>query len=238
MIWTSPVALGIRRLTRHLGLNRIMGKWMQGSRYEDRFGAALLSAIKPGDVVWDIGANVGLYSELFLKKAGALGAVVAFEPATECYQSMVDRFATEPNFFALNVAMGATDGMVVMEMSSDVLAPTHRVILDNGGATGRTRTIPVKSAKSVCAAHPDWFPNVVKVDVEGHEGDVFEGFGEVLQDKRLHAVGVEVHFGVLQDRGEAGTPRKLESMLREAGLSVRWTDPSHIVASRYQLTFS
>jgi hypothetical protein len=33
------------------------------SDYEDKFAAAFLSSIRPVDCVWDIGANVGFYTE-------------------------------------------------------------------------------------------------------------------------------------------------------------------------------
>jgi FkbM family methyltransferase len=232
MIWTSPFSLRIRRLARHLGLNRIVGKWMQGSGYEDRFGAELLSAIKPGDVVWDVGANVGLYSDLFIAKTGPSGRVVAFEPAPECYAALMQRFADKPAFSAVNVALGATDGTVVMEMASVGLAPTHRIVATEEVGGTRARTIPVRSAQSICDSRPDWFPNVVKVDVEGHEGHVFDGFGDLLADKRLRSIGVEVHFGLLQGRGEDETPAKIDRQLRAAGFVARWTDPSHVVARR------
>lgn len=233
MIWTSPLSLRIRRLARCLGLNRIVGKWMHGSGYEDRFGAELLSAIKPGDVVWDVGANVGLYSDLFIAKTGPSGRVVAFEPAPECHAALMQRFADKPTFSAVNGALGATDGTVVMEMASVGIAPTHRIVAKEevGGST-RTRTVPVRSAKSICNSHPEWFPNVVKVDVEGHEGHVFDGFGDLLADSRLRSIGVEVHFGLLHSQGEDETPAKIDRQLRAAGFIIRWTDPSHVVARR------
>src|SRR5215510_2790337 len=53
--------------------------WAGVGGYEERFGRGLLAAVRTGDVVWDIGANVGLYSEKFL--AQGAGTVVCFEPA-------------------------------------------------------------------------------------------------------------------------------------------------------------
>jgi hypothetical protein len=41
-----------------------------------------------------------------------------------------------------------------------------------------------------------------------------------------------VHFGILQERGIADAPRRLERLLRESGFRCAWTDPSHVVASR------
>jgi hypothetical protein len=51
--------------------------------YEDRFQRSLKDAIQSGDHVWDIGANVGLYTELFCQWVALRVLSSAFEPATE-----------------------------------------------------------------------------------------------------------------------------------------------------------
>ena len=119
-----------------------------------------------------------------------------------------------------------------MEMANAALAATHRVLPNAVARNPQERNVPLRSAKSICDERPEWFPNVVKVDVEGHEGDVFDGFGDLLGDKRLRAMGVEVHFGVLHSRGEDKTPARIERLLKNAGFILRWTDPSHFVAVR------
>ena len=232
MLWTSPLSLRLRGIARRLGLTRILGGWVQRRGYEDQFGTTLLATVQSGDVVWDVGANVGLYTDRFLSATGPTGKVIAFEPAAECHAALMERFAGKPSFSTLNIAVGANDGTVVMEMASAALAATHRVLPNAIARNPQDRTVPLRSAKSICAESPDWFPNVVKVDVEGHEGDVFDGFGDLLFDKRLRAIGIEVHFGVLNSRGEDETPARIERLLKTAGFVLRWTDPSHFVAVR------
>lgn len=53
-----------------------------------------------------------------------------------------------------------------------------------------------------------------------------------LANPALRAFGIEVHFGILQDRGDGDVPSKLESLLRRKGFIVRWPDVSHIPALR------
>ena len=82
MSWrTTRVVLLLRNLGRYLGLNPILGMLLGRGGYEDRFQIAMLKAIRQGDVVWDVGANVGLYSKLFSNIAGFSGKVFAFEPS-------------------------------------------------------------------------------------------------------------------------------------------------------------
>ncbi len=77
-----------------------------------------------------------------------------------------------------------------------------------------------------------WFPNVVKIDVEGHEGAVLDGMADLLKDVRLRCIGIEVHFGLLAERGELYRPKEMEATLRRHGYRLRWTDPSPLIALR------
>ena len=58
-------------------LDRVTGN----QTYEARFMRALNARVRPGDVVWDIGANVGMYTQQFAHAVGRSGRVIAFEPA-------------------------------------------------------------------------------------------------------------------------------------------------------------
>src|SRR5690606_30187440 len=70
----------LRSLARKTGLIRVLSRLnrRRSKTYEARFAAALAAAIKPGDRVWDIGANVGYYTERFADAVGPWGQVVAF----------------------------------------------------------------------------------------------------------------------------------------------------------------
>lgn len=208
----------------------MLSRWLHRQGYEDRFGAALLAAIQPGDVVWDVGANVGFYSGQFLTAAGHGGKVAAFEPADECSELILQRYGMQPNFLVLKAALGESDGTIGMEMAGTSLGSTHRVVSGRESLGGNVCTVPVRSARSICKEYPEWFPNVVKIDVEGHEGSVVGGFGELLGDSRLRVFGVEIHFNLLQSSGAQAVPRSIERSLQAAGFKVRWTDPSHLVA--------
>jgi hypothetical protein len=75
-------------------------------------------------------------------------------------------------------------------------------------------------------------PNVVKIDVEGFELEVLSGMKQILANRALKAVGIEVHFKLLQERGLTRAPRQMESLLQEAGFLCSWPDSSHIFAVR------
>ena len=55
------------------------GSWL--GTYERELQEVFTAHVRPGDVVFDVGANVGFYSLLAARLVGPKGRVVAFEPA-------------------------------------------------------------------------------------------------------------------------------------------------------------
>ncbi len=75
-------------------------------------------------------------------------------------------------------------------------------------------------------------PNVIKIDVEGFELEVLQVLEHTLRSPQCRAVFVEVHFGILDRRGDRYAPLKVASLLQGAGHRTRWVDASHIAAER------
>src|ERR1043165_45133 len=73
-----PILQGPLRGKRWVAGSHVHGGW-RGS-YEFEKQQMFISAIKPGAVVYDIGANVGFYTLLASRLAGPQGRVYAFEP--------------------------------------------------------------------------------------------------------------------------------------------------------------
>ena len=220
----------VRRFTRRIGLNRFLGSLMARKGYENRFGSELLNQIASGDTVWDVGANVGFYSAQFARKVGPTGRVVAFEPALSCYEQLRRDCAELTEVVAFNMALGRIDGKAAMVMEENPLAATHSITNDPNRIG--VSYVSISCAESIVASDPALFPNVIKVDVEGYEGEVLAGMAGLLMDKRLRCVGFEVHFGLLDARGESDCPKKIERTLSSHGFRLTWTDPSHLLGVR------
>lgn len=227
---TSPIAIRLRSFARQLGLNRLISGFIGGGRYENRFGPAFCAEMRKGDTVWDVGANVGLYTSLFVEAVGQHGKVVAFEPTTACFSSLKGRFAGAPTVELRNFALGDADGTIAMSVEENPLGANHKVVIGSG--TERVSIVEVRTGASLVELEPELFPNVIKIDVEGHEGAVLNGLSALLCDRRLHCIGIEVHFRLLDERGERELPMIMEKALVNKGFCVRWTDPSHMLATR------
>lgn len=232
MILTSPIMMRTRSIMRKLGLTKLITRLVPARKYEDKFGPSLISEIKRGDVVWDVGANVGLYTGLFLEAIGDQGKVVALEPVQACYEVVRKKFKNSTQIIVKNIAIGDIDGFVTMKIEDNPLAATHRIANDEGMADHRCVKVPVARIDTLVVSDHLPFPNVVKIDVEGHEGAVLDGMKPLLSDARLRCIGIEVHFKLLAERGEENRPRQIGRLLKSNGFDTHWVDPSHLIAKR------
>lgn len=152
-------------------------------QYERPVQDVIFSLVKPGDVCYDIGANLGFFSVLFSRLVGNLGMVYAFEPVP-ANASMIERnvhLNRLSNIKVLKVACSRESGR------SELLLAVHV-----GGAVLKSAGVPPDLAGSlmVDTVSVDTLvvnqqikpPNFVKIDVEGAEIDVLQGMEGVLRE--------------------------------------------------------
>jgi FkbM family methyltransferase len=212
-----------RSLSRRIGitpaLNRIRMLWHEEA-YEDKFAAALLKSVGPEDRVWDIGANVGFYTE---QLAAVCRQVVAFEPIAENFQQI--RARQLPNVDCRQLALGDRQAQVSMCVAGPYSSVVTSENVSSRSQREKVDMIPGDSLLDVSR------PDVVKIDVEGFELEVIRGMRNILSS--VHAAFIEVHFGLLEERGIRQAPSEIVAELKGLGFSsVKWVDASHIMALR------
>lgn len=222
----NTFTIKLRSLARSSGLIRVYHALRPQRPYEDRFHAGLESAIHPGDTVWDIGANVGLYTELFAQWVGPTGRVVAFEPLPASMQQIQARVTAYPHILFEQAALSDADTQGHFALTDD--STTHHIASDATAA----ETIPVTIHCGDTVAARLGIPNVIKIDVEGFEQEVLQGLDETLASPNLREVLVEVHFRVLEERGRPNAPIQIERLLAAKNFRTTWLDPSHLRATR------
>jgi FkbM family methyltransferase len=155
---------------------------------------AEIDRLAPGDAFIDVGANIGWYSVLAARQVGPAGRVYAFEPSPREFRLLLDNLALNgaTNVLAYSLALGGRCGEAVLS-----LEPAHTGMnrLVEGGADGKTRAaVPVCRGEAVLA-HLRTERRAIallKVDCEGAEYGVLEGFASLLEESLVRRVAVEV----------------------------------------------
>ena len=233
---SSGPAIAVRsKLRRHPrvqgALVHAMSLGRHGRGYEESFRAAMFACIRPGDCVWDVGANIGLYSELFVAAVGPAGKVISFEPSPDCVAIIEERRRRSSAGTSWEVIAGALadeNGEAWLSVAAGNTAPGNHLANRAGAATVAVRKYRADSI--IAAGHA--VPAVIKIDVEGFEGEVFDGMTSVFDLPSLRAVCVEVHFSALNERGKPYEPARLVRLAEGHNFAVKWTDVSHFVAQR------
>lgn len=149
---------------------------------------ALHRYLKPGHVFYDVGANIGLYSLIAASIVGPSGQVLAFEPGKinlHYFERSIEQNGVS-NIDLRSTAIGAKDGTMAFEPRG---AMSGRLIHE-GEETPNSIAIAVRSIDSLIAKGEP-IPDVIKIDIEGGEGDALSGASETL--KRGPVVICEMH---------------------------------------------
>lgn len=205
-----------RTAGRYLGINKLIGK-MLFDGYEEKYSSALFARLEKNDIVFDIGANVGLYVDKFL---AANCQVVAFEPDPTTFDYLRSKYESNEYVDLVNSAISNKTGEVYFASIND-LGVTNG-IAESGEISVQCSTLDDYSL------HSNIKPNVLKIDVEGFEIEVLRGAEETLKSVRL--IGIEIHYSILKKRGINLPLRDIENILLSYGFKLEKTDPSHIVA--------
>ena len=166
--------------------------------------------LKPGDVVYDCGANIGYFSVIFAKLVGPGGKVFAFEPSADSYASVeaardenglpiipVQRAIWNENT-TLQFSRGPGDASMVSDHVADVFGQE---------AQSNMVQVATQALDDFVYGQGNPAPDFIKLDVEGSEGKAVAGARRLLKEKRPLLL-IEIH-------GEPG--REVWPQLQELG---------------------
>ncbi len=197
--------------------------------YEVALSDSMLEQVLPGDCVWDVGANVGLYSARFAERVGSLGRVIAIEPSPACCVELERlRARVGERLTIRQLALGERDGEAMFSMEGGDRGECNH--LAHATEPGEL-SVRIARADTLLAAG-ERMPNVIKIDVEGFEGEVLQGMEHLLSRSELRAVFIEVHFAQLAVRGKEMEPVQIVERLRKRGFLITWVDANHLAARR------
>lgn len=148
---------------------------------------ALAGAAGPGACLWDIGANIGYVSCAFLARVPA-SRVVAVEPLADIAAMLRH-----------NLAQFEGSRSSVLEAAVSDSAGTGNIVRVSGNS-GMSHIADAGEGESVRLVTADalaefGLPDVIKIDVEGHEAAVLRGIAPILASHQPALVVFEHHAG-------------------------------------------
>lgn len=157
-----------------------------------------LTSLQPNDVIWDVGANVGIYS-CFAAAVDSSIDVLSFEPHPEIATILrKNRYRNGLNDNLIEVALSDVDGEIEL---TEIGYTAHTIV--EGGNNDDNRTISVKTKTGDDLVETNPVPTIMKIDVEGAEVQVLDGMEQLFSRSPPRMVYVEEHNEVLRQTGES-----------------------------------
>ena len=155
--------------------------------------------IKKGDVVLDIGANIGYYTLLFAKLVGEKGKVFSFEPDPKNFSILKKnvKLNNYNNVSAICSAVSDKKEKLVLYLSSENKA--HHTIFNSGDSSNYLEIDSV----SLDEYFKNFTRNInfIKIDVEGAEHKVLKGMNSLLSKNKNVRIITEFSPGWLMKCG-------------------------------------
>ena len=170
-----------------------------------------------GNIVVDIGANIGYYALLEAKLVCDEGKVYAIEPIPDCIELLKEniRLNNYSNIEIHQLAIGDKSGVAAMYVGKwlnrsqmkelDIYKPE---LLDH------EISVQVSTLDDFMENKP--YPDVIRMDVEGYEYQIIKGMKGILEEKLPLKLFMEFHFYLL------GKQKSLELLrtLKSAGFEI------------------
>lgn len=189
-----PLPLGMLSLAERLSALGQGKGWGAGTIAEEVSACCALLSENPRLLI-DIGGNKGLYSQEFLRRFSD-AEIHIFEPSSCNVNALKILFSSAPGVNVIGSALSNTSGKLILysDKPGSGLGSLSKRRLDHFGIEmDETEEVNVlrfdEYWKRFSSLHP--VIDYVKIDVEGHELSVLEGFGDFLEKVKL----IQFEFG-------------------------------------------
>lgn len=185
----------------------------------------MLQSFRPGQCVFDVGANIGITSLAFAKAVGPTGQVLAFEPSPDSFKSLKNQIhlnQLDSIITPLDYAVTNQPGFLEFWLSEDPYDMQHGPA---AGSKDLRRKIEVQAITlDAFCAERQLRPDIIKIDVEGFEPLVLEGAVQLIQNLPDLVFFVELHPWVWSSIGY--DDQKVLALFARLGLRAETRDGS------------
>lgn len=194
------------------------------SSYRRRWSQFYSMFVKPNDLCFDIGANIGSRIGIFLD----LGAhVVAVEPQSACFERLQQKYGSNPKVRLIHAGLDKSEGTRTIHLcENDALSSMSEDWIARVKTSGRFSTLHWDKVEVVRVITLDslvvqfGIPAFCKIDVEGFELRVIQGltrklpclsfeFSTEMRQKQIEIVRLLMNIGDYRFNYAIGEPTRL-----------------------------
>lgn len=160
--------------------------WLPTSKADPMIYRMAQELVRPQDVVWDVGANVGLFAMSSAARTGPSGYVLAIEPDAWLCHLLQKSIRSAPSPMTVLCA-AASDAATITKLVISGRSRAANHLVETGGSSQSARPREVQAVMTVTLdSLLDHFPppTVLKIDVETHELKVLLGAKRLLRVAR------------------------------------------------------
>jgi len=145
--------------------------------HEPYMQKCFLRFLQPGSVVYDVGAHIGFHALFCGLIVGPTGRVIAFEPDPGCMESLLRQIAANPQLPVTVLPFALSDRPTTLRLRPYGNGQSH--VHPEGELSIEATTIDALVESGRAPA-----PDLIKIDVEGHEAAVLDGARKTLSKHR------------------------------------------------------
>jgi FkbM family methyltransferase len=152
--------------------------------------------LKKGDVILEVGANIGYYVLVESKSIGKKGLIYAIEPGKENFEFLKRNIQINNvrNTLPFNIALGDKNELKELYVYSE---GNFNTFLNKKRNLKLIRKDKIKIIRGDDFLKGKRKPTVIRMDVEGYEYEIIKGLQKTISSSKNMLIFMELHFGVL-----------------------------------------
>lgn len=152
--------------------------------------------LRKGDIVMDIGANIGYYALMEARIVGEMGKIYAYEPVPNNVELLKKNIEVNhyENIEVFSTALGDRDGTSEIHLSEQSNWHSMSDLL----TSDKVNKMPVEVLTVDKALENKDFPNFIRMDVEGYEIKIIRGMESTLKNSKLRRLFIELHPSLMK----------------------------------------
>jgi FkbM family methyltransferase len=151
------------------------------------------------NIIFDVGANMGQSISLF-KNRFPKSQIYSFEPISDLYRVLKEKFVIDPSIKIFNFAVGSNTGEIsFFENSESDMSSILKSGKDCWGDLKSQYKVPMVDLDSFCNEHGIQFIDLLKSDTQGFDFEVLKGAKNLLKGNRIKYIYIEFIFSDMYD---------------------------------------